>query len=210
MKLPQTLSAGGLLYLVIGVVIALSVPEHADSAGTDHRPLIKGGKRGFSEPSAGSQASESASISLAQREIEASEPTRQNSAPSLCVTLATETDQHNISVAAESTMRLRFRHSIYRTNVEESFFLRHNGFELFELRYEEARLVEFYGHQSARHENGRWVVRPTPSLLKVLHLHRSSEAMMSLHFDRLIEQPTLLSDTAYRLLIGSCDNDGNG
>ena len=81
-------------------------------------------------------------------------------------------------------MRLSFRHSIYGSQVEELFALRREGFQLTQLRYSEARLVDFYGYENAELENGAWVVNPPPVLLPSLSLSTSADAAMSLHFDR--------------------------
>src|SRR5262245_34212901 len=129
---------------------------------------------------------------------------------SLCVRLENDSAlRYSTPVRPGDTMRLSFRHSIYGSQVEERFILRDSGFELFELRYGEARLVEFYGHENSRLENGVAIVAPAPSLIPLIHLRPSSDARMSLYFappadaEPLIIQP----GDAYRLTVATCNND---
>jgi hypothetical protein len=130
----------------------------------------------------------------------------------LCVQLANDAAlQSSVPVRLGNTMRLSFRHSIYGSQVEEHFKVRHSGFELFELRYGEARLIEFYGHENSRHENGVVIVAPAPALLSVIHLHPSDDAAMSLYFAPLDDAEPLIigPGSAYRLTVASCKSDPN-
>lgn len=62
-----------------------------------------------------------------------------------------------LPAAAGDEARLGFRHSIHGSWVEEVFRVVAGGLRLAQLRYAEPRLVEFYGHESARRE-GAWLV----------------------------------------------------
>ena len=73
-----------------------------------------------------------------------------------------------IPMAVGEELRLAFRHSLYGSRVEEAFRLTREGFRLVRLRYGEERLVEFYGHETARREGDWWVVeveRPPRAML---------------------------------------------
>ena len=78
--------------------------------------------------------------------------------------------------------RLSFRHSIYGSEVEELFRVGRNGLELFRMRYSEARLVEFYGHGSARFEQGWWVVDKAGPVIRSLDLRGGPQSPLRLSF----------------------------
>jgi hypothetical protein len=120
--------------------------------------------------------------------------------------------QRRVPINLGGTLRLSFRHSIYGSQVEELFALRRDGFELTQLRYGEARLVEFYGHENGQFEDGAWIVTPTPTLVPVLNLHPSSNAAMSLHLDRTANANSLpiRPDSSLRLTVTSCKNGTHG
>lgn len=133
-------------------------------------------------------------------------------AASLCVQLENDArSQRSVAVAPGSNIRLRFRHSIYGSQVEEVFLLRTNGFQLTQLRYAERRLVDFYGHEAAGYDNGTWVVTPAPVLLSALDLKLSAEASMSVHFDQHpnAKQFMIPPGSALRLTVASCKNTSN-
>jgi hypothetical protein len=133
-------------------------------------------------------------------------------AQSLCVQLMSDSGlEHSVPVRLGNTLRVRFRHSIYGSQIEEAFALRRNGFELIQLRYSEARLVEFYGFEKAEHENGLWVVTPTPRFLPSLNLILSADASMSLHFDRHAKskQLVILPGSGLRLTVATCENSAD-
>jgi len=111
-----------------------------------------------------------------------------------------------------NTLRLKFRHSIYGSEVEEVFTLQRNGFQLNQLRYSEARLVDFYGHDQAKHANGAWIVNPTPTLIPALSISLSNDAAMSLQFDRSASsEPVTIQPTgALRLTVASCQSSAHG
>jgi len=134
-------------------------------------------------------------------------------AQSMCVQLKTDTGaQRSVPINLGGTLRLSFRHSIYGSKVEEVFALRREGFELIQLGYGEARLVEFYGYENAKHENGVWVVSPTPTILPSLNISLSADASMSLHFDRHADSKQLVIQpgSALRLTIASCKCSADG
>jgi hypothetical protein len=133
-------------------------------------------------------------------------------AQSMCVQLKTDTGaQRSVPINLGSPLRLSFRHSIYGSQIEEVFVLRRDGFELVQLRYGEARLVDFYGYENAEHENALWVVTPTPTLLPSLNLILSADASMSLHFDRHanFKQLVIQPGSALRLTVVSCENSAD-
>jgi len=102
-------------------------------------------------------------------------------ASALCLRLEGEPGQVGWrAVAAGDEVHLRFRHSLWGSLVEEEFRVAADGFELVRLRYAEARLAEFYGHEAARREGGGWVVEPAPRLVPSLVLRVSRESGMQL------------------------------
>ena len=130
----------------------------------------------------------------------------------LCVRVLNDNGiEHSVPIRLGNTLRLSFRHSIYASRVEEVFALRHDGFQLIQLRYAEARLVDFYGYENAKHENGLWVVTPTPTLLPSLNLILSADASMSLHFDRHANSKRLVIQpgSALRLTVATCENSAD-
>jgi hypothetical protein len=133
-------------------------------------------------------------------------------AQSLCVQLMSDCGiAQSVPVRLGSTLHLSFRHSIYGSQIEEVFALRRAGLELIQLRYGEARLVDFYGYENAEHKNGLWVVTPTPTLLPSLNLMLSADASMSLHFDRHANSKQLVIQpgSALRLTVATCENSAD-
>lgn len=130
-------------------------------------------------------------------------------AQSLCLRLVNQSGAvHSLPARIGDRLSVRFHHSIYRSQVEERFALRSEGFALAELRYSEARLVDFYGHESATEQDGAWVVTPSPRSIAELNLNLSADAAMTLQLDRqsgtnsLAIQPT----GALRLTVAPCQN----
>ena len=117
-----------------------------------------------------------------------------------------------IEAAPGSEVRLSFQHSLYGSRVEEIFHILSNGFQLAELRYSEQRLVEFYGHENANFEESVWVVRAPPARFLALNLRVSSDASMSVLFDKppQRQQLTVPADTALRLTVAACKDTHNG
>ena len=138
-------------------------------------------------------------------------PVTGNAQP-LCVQLISNSGiEQSVPIRLGSALRLSFRHSIYGSQIEEVFALRRAGFELVQLRYGEARLVDFYGYENAEHENGLWVVTPTPALLPSLNLILSADASMSLHFERRANSKQLVIQpgSALRLTVATCKNSAD-
>ena len=134
-------------------------------------------------------------------------------AQSSCVQLISDSGmEQSVPVRLGGTLRLSFRHSIYGSRVEEVFALRRDGLELIQLRYGEARLVEFYGHENGQFEDGLWVVTPKPTLLPSLNLILSADASMSLHFARHADSKQLVFQpgSALRLTVATCENGTHG
>lgn len=132
---------------------------------------------------------------------------------SACVRLTHDNGiSRSIPVRLGDALRLKFRHSTYGSQVEEIFSLRRDGFELTQLRYGEARLVDFYGYENGKNENGMWVVTPAPALIPALNLILSADAAMSLHFDRSnnSEPLTIQPTGALRLTVASCQSSAHG
>ena len=109
-----------------------------------------------------------------------------------------------VPVHRGSAMRLSFLHSIYGSQVEEIFVVQRDGFHLTQLRYGEARLVDFYGHENARFDNGVWSVSPAPTPFQSLHLATSAETPISIHVDNQINALVSQSSGALRLTLASC------
>lgn len=85
-----------------------------------------------------------------------------------------------IPAAVGDEVRLRFRHSIYGSQVEEHFRVARDGFRSVRLRYAERRLVEFYGHETAQPAEGWWVVEGDRRELSLLRLRVSPESRIEL------------------------------
>jgi hypothetical protein len=135
-----------------------------------------------------------------------------SSAAPLCVELTDDAGNHRrVPVSASGKMELRFRHSLYGSRVDEVFSPLPGGFLLIQLRYGEARLVEFYGHESAQEKNGVWIVTPAPTVVPSLNLRSSADAAMSLHVDQPDRQELTLSlRGAARLTVAPCDPGAHG
>ena len=121
-------------------------------------------------------------------------------------------NEQSVPVSLGGTLRVSFRHSIYDSQVEEVLRVRPGGFQLTQLRYGEARLVEFYGHEFASHDHDAWVVTPAPVLLSSLNLTSISDAGMSVHFDLPPNFKQLRNPPAgaLRLTVGACDRSAHG
>ena len=130
----------------------------------------------------------------------------------LCVQLNNGDDiKQSLPINHSGAMRLSFPHSIYGSQVEEVFALRPDGFLLTQLRYSEARLVDFYGYEKAQHDNGAWIVSPPPTLLPSLSLRTSADTALSLQFDRSNAKPLFVQATgALRLTVTSCKSSVHG
>ena len=85
-----------------------------------------------------------------------------------------------IPASVGEELRLSFRHSIYGSQVEEQFRITEEGLETTELRYSEARLVEFYGYEAARFEAGWWIVEGKHQIIPFLDLRVSPESLLQI------------------------------
>ena len=190
-----------------GVSFALALS--LSIAATEEFPPFKTGARGdfFSEDLPTNAKQKSPSRPLFQRGKKIAAP------QSACVILTTDLhDPRSLEVTLGSTLRVRFRHSIYGSQVEEIFALRPDGFERVELRYGEARLVDFYGHEHGRFYNGAWVVKPAPTLLPRLDLRASHDAELSVDFKQLQNDHSIVvqPNSALRLTVEQCNSGADG
>jgi hypothetical protein len=110
-------------------------------------------------------------------------------------------------VAAGEVVRLRFRHSLWGSLVEEDFRVAADGFELVRLRYAEARLAEYYGHEAARREGDWWVIEGDGRRLRTLTLRgsRESELELLLGSERIALWDRGEPGRAIRLSVTACD-----
>jgi hypothetical protein len=114
-------------------------------------------------------------------------------------------------VSIGDKFNITFRHSIYGSQVEEQFRVTSHGFQLTELRYAEPRLFEFYGHEWAANEDGRWVVRKLGNVLVSLDLHVNPGASIAVVIGEkpAVERNTL-SDGRARLTLSTCPRSNHG
>lgn len=117
-----------------------------------------------------------------------------------------------VQVSVGKEAHLSFRHSIYGSQVEEQFRITRDGLEIVRLRYSEARLVEFYGHEAARLEEGWWVVEGDHRVVPALYLRvspdsfaRISSGFETIGLSRLVEPGALV-----RLTVASCEGMDDG
>lgn len=114
-------------------------------------------------------------------------------------------------VSLGDEFNITFRHSIYGSQVEEQFRVTSHGFQLTELRYAEPRLVEFYGHEWAANEDGRWVVRKLGNVLASLDLHVSPGASIGVVIgEKPAVEHNTLSDGRARLTLSTCPRSDHG
>lgn len=164
------------------------------------------------KPAVGITAFTAASLLLAA--CAPSGATRQaSSAAPLCIKFTGDANHdRRVPVSFASTLQLSFRHSLYGSQIDEVFSLLPGGFRLTQLRYGEARLVEFYGHESAQEKNGAWIVTPAPTVLPSLNLHSGADAAMSLRIDQAAtDEPVMMPlHGAVRLSVAPCDPRAHG
>ena len=115
-------------------------------------------------------------------------------------------------VAIGDKFNITFRHSIYGSQVEEQFRVTSQGFQLVELHYAEPRLVEFYGHEWASNEDGRWVVRNLGTVLASLDLHVSPGASIGIviNAEKSAVEHNTLSEGRARLTLSTCPRSHHG
>jgi hypothetical protein len=112
----------------------------------------------------------------------------------------------NFSIHPGDDFFLSFPHSLYGSIVEEQFFVIGNHFQLGRARYQEARLVEFYGHENAQLQEGWWLVELEPREVPSLELGVSQDARFELirGNQRISLSPESAAGGFFRLRIGSC------
>ena len=130
----------------------------------------------------------------------------------VCLTLDTERLRATYPIVVGDALHLRFRHSIYGSQVEEQLQVAPGGFRANKLRYAESRLVEFYGHESATNEDGWWVVHNPGREFPTLDLRASRESSLRITF--LDQTISLRNDTAIegraRLSVSACPRESHG
>ena len=133
------------------------------------------------------------------------------SALPVCLNLQTKSGSAHYPIAVGEKLSLVFSHSIYGSQVEEYFRATSEGFKLSELRYAEPRLVEFYGHEWAANEDGRWVVRKRGPLLAILDLRVSPGSWIDVIFgsEKLTVKHDSSNDGRARLALSACPHSNN-
>ena len=129
----------------------------------------------------------------------------------VCLNVQTKSGSAHHPIALGEKLSLVFPHSIYGSQVQEHFRVTSQGFQLVELRYAEPRLVEFYGHESAAHEDGGWVVRKRAPKLEILDLRVSPGSWINVIFgtENLTVKPGSLTDGRARLALSACPHSNN-
>jgi hypothetical protein len=126
--------------------------------------------------------------------------------------LVTEQQAVAYPIVVGDALRLSFRHSIYGSQVEEQFQIVPGGFRADKLRYAERRLVEFYGHESATHEDGWWIVHNPGREFPTLDLRASRDSSFRITF--LDHRISLRSDGTIvgraRLSVSACPRENHG
>lgn len=113
----------------------------------------------------------------------------------------------SLPVTLGSKLSLRFVNSVYGSSVEEIFRLTDEGLQSSRVLYAEARLVEFYGYETASYENGFWVVTPVSRRFNPLHLRVSSDSAVEIALDGgVIPLPeAAAAGASARLSVASCE-----
>ena len=122
-------------------------------------------------------------------------------ATAVCLNLETSDQTVTHSDVAGAELRVTFSHSIYGSEVQEEFRIIPTGFEPAKLRYAELRLVEFYGHESARREGSWWVVQQTGRAFPLLDFQVSRDSWVRIGFGN---RAVTISDGSARLSVGAC------
>jgi hypothetical protein len=141
-----------------------------------------------------------------------SDPVTRARAQPVCLNLQTAGASTHHRIAVGERLSLVFPHSIFGSRVEEHFSVTPKGLQLIELSYAEPRLVEFYGHDSAANEDGRWVVRKLGPVLTVLDLHVSPDSRIAVTFgaEKLTVTHNELSNGRARLALSACPRSNHG
>ncbi len=85
-----------------------------------------------------------------------------------------------LDVRTGEELRLSFCHSIYGSLVEEAFVIGADGLHLNELRYEEPRLADYYGHENSERVGDWWLVDGKNKFHPSLALRVSADSCMKL------------------------------
>ena len=130
----------------------------------------------------------------------------------VCLNVQTKSGRAHHRIAVGDELYVTFPHSIYGSRVEEHFRVTSQGFQLVELSYAEPRLVEFYGHESAANEDGRWVVRKLGPELTVLDLHVTPDSRIAVTFgaEKLTVTHNELANGRARLALSACPRSNHG
>jgi hypothetical protein len=130
----------------------------------------------------------------------------------VCLNVQTKSASVHYPIAVGDELYLTFPHSIYGSQVEEHFRATSEGFQLTELRYADRRLVEFYGHEWAANEDGRWVIRKRGPLLPRMDLRVSPDSWIAVTFgaEKLTIKHDSLSDGRARLGLSACPRSNHG
>jgi hypothetical protein len=130
----------------------------------------------------------------------------------VCLNVQTKSASAHYPIAVGDELYLTFPHSIYGSQVEEHFRATSEGFQLTELRYADLRLVEFYGHEWAANEHGRWVVRQLRPVLSILDLRVSPDSWIAVTFgaEKLTVRHDSVSDGRARLALSACPRSDYG
>ena len=129
------------------------------------------------------------------------------SADTLCVTLHTALETPSYPVATGELLGIAFTHSIYGSQVEERFQINEASFESIDVRYSEARLVEFYGYESATRDGRWWVTRPARRKLQTLALRASQDSIVRISVGK---HTVSLADGSARVALGRCSRPTHG
>lgn len=118
----------------------------------------------------------------------------------------------HIAAAPDTELRLSFNHSLYGSAVDEVFQIQSDGFHLIQLRYSERRLVDFYGHESAKFVRGAWIVTPQQRIFPALDLRASPDASMRIALISPLDQKrfVLRNVEALRIRVVSCNGTRHG
>ena len=130
----------------------------------------------------------------------------------VCLNVQTKGGSAHHPIGVDDKLHIVFPHSIYGSQVEEHFRVTAQGFQLVELRYADPRLVEFYGHEWAANEDGRWVVRKLGTVLASLDLHVSPGASIGVVIgaEKTAVKHNTLSDGRARLTLSACPRSHDG
>lgn len=111
------------------------------------------------------------------------------------VEIVVTAQQHELRIGVEAADEVcfRFRHSIYGSLVEEVFAPTANGLRQRQLRYEEPRLADYYGHEHSERSGDWWVVAGNGVLHASLLFRVSNDSEMEL---RIGERSVRLSSLA--------------